>query len=297
MRRSALFLFLAFAVFALSFVLAERRSKRPGKQGEAQQLGAFPLFSPAKFTLKNLPFTVVIVGFNNGATVEKTLGSVLAQVYENYRLIYIDDASDDGSSDLARECISQSDPVTRASFVQNEKRLGDLANLYRAVQTCQDDEVIVVLSGEDWLAHEWVLARLNAYYADPNLWISMAQSIDFPTYQLGSFQHLQSNTPRLDFSGCPQLKSFYAGLFKKIRKSDFVSGGDFLSASSELAYMTPMLEMGKEHLHLIPEVLSIHNCNAIHKEEREVQLRYEALIRSIEPYRSLTVLREIPWDD
>lgn len=154
---------------------------------------------------------------------------------------------------------------------------------------------MVVLQGEDWLAHEWVLQRLNAYYADPDLWLGLAQSIDFPTYQLGPPQDLRPL--RTQSSIGPHLKTFYAGLFKRIRESDFVYSGAFLPACAELAYMTPMLEMGKDHVQFIPEVLSINNRLSIQKQERELQLRCEKFVRSLDPYPPLTALQVTPCGD
>lgn len=292
MKQLVLFLFLAFAVFAGAFTAARAYDQR---QDESKKYSVLNTFAPASYVLKNRPFTIVIVGYNNGATVEKTLSSVFSQNYENYRIIYIDDASDNGSYDLARDRIYESDRLPQVTLVHNEDHLGDLANIYRAVQTCQDDEIVVVLQGEDWLAHEWVLQRLNAYYADPDLWLGLAQSIDFPTYQLAPPQDLSPH--RTQSSIGSHLKTFYASLFKKIRESDFIYSGTFLPACAELAYMTPMLEMGKHHVQFIPEVLSINNRLSIQKQERELQLRCEKFVRSLDPYPPLTALQVIQCGD
>ena len=142
-------------------------------------------FRPAQYPCQNRSFVIFICGFNNGAFLEKTLRSVFSQVYDNYRLIYIDDASTDGSFELARDCISQSGYSSRATFVHNDQRLGLLANLVRAVQVCKDQEIVILLHGQDWLAHEWVLERLNQYYADPDLWLTYGQYREFPVVSIG----------------------------------------------------------------------------------------------------------------
>jgi glycosyltransferase involved in cell wall biosynthesis len=291
MRQLIFFLFLAFGVFVCAFTARRVYEEKVQAQIENSITGSF---APAPFALKNHPFTILVVGQNNGATIEKTLRSIFSQNYENYRLIYIDDASDDGSFDLARDEIYASDRLTSTTLIQNEKRLGILANIVRAVQSCQDEEIVVVLNGEDWLAHEWVLQRLNAYYADPDLWISLGQSIDFPSYQLIPIYEIKDQTFRAQPICISHLKSFYAGLFKKIRPSDFVYSGTFLPACAELAYMTPMLEMGKAHFYFVPEVLSVNNRQAIYKEEREVQLQCEKFIRSLDPYPALTAFQVAP---
>ncbi|MDE3047842.1 MAG: glycosyltransferase family 2 protein, partial [Verrucomicrobiota bacterium] len=240
-----LFLGLAVFVFAASFFAARWLDMRKSAPEEIEEAA----LAAAPYPLKLRSFTLVIVGRNNGASVEKTLHSVFSQVYDNYRLVYIEDCSDEGSFEVARDAIYASEYLTQVTLVHNEEKLGLLANIYRAVKACPDDEIVVILDGEDFLAHEWVLQRLNAYYEDPNIWITLAQGIDYPSYQLAPMCEIKEGRQlqRLQF----HLKSFYAALFKKVRDTDFVYGGTFLPVSAELAYMAPMLEMGKDHYQFI----------------------------------------------
>ena len=289
MKKIVLFLFLLAAVFIGSFVAARKFDRKEAPPGQMEPENRF---KPVSFALKNHPFTIVIAGFNNGSSVAKTLASVFSQNYENYRVVYIDDASDDGSFELARDLIYDSDHLLQVTLVRNEERLGQLANVFRAVQTCQEDEIVAVLQGEDWLAHEWVLQQLNAYYADPDLWLTYGQYRDFPTYQLGSCHELQEKIRVQPFPSS-HLKTFYAGLFKKIREADFICSGKFLPTCSDLAYMIPMLEMAGEHSHFIPEIFYIRNGQAVDKEDRELQMRYEKFVRALDPYAPLAALFQV----
>lgn len=282
MKKSAFYFFLILCAFIGAYLGAPYIEL---KRQEAQEDCSF---SPASFVLKERPFTVVIVGRNNGGVVEKTLSSVLFQSYENFRLIYIDDFSDDGSFEVARDVVYASECLARVSLIRNEERLGNLANLYRAVLSCPDDEMIVILESDQSFAHEWVLQRLNAYYEDPNLWVALAQGINYPSFDLAP-SDLKEGRELQGLSS--HLKTFSAALFKKIRESDLVYSGSFLPAATELAYMTPMLEMGKEHFHFIPEVLSVNNKEIPKQEDRQLVLRCEKYIRSLDPYPQMTSLR------
>ncbi len=293
MKKLLLFLFSLGIVFMGSFAAANRLGPLLKEKERASSL-AKNHFKPSQFPLKNNPFAIVVVGYNNGATVAKTLASVFSQKYENYRLIYIDDASNDGSFDLARDLIYESEQIAQVTLVQNERRLGTLANIARAVDTCQNEEIVVILQGEDWLAHEWVLQRLNGYYADPDLWLTYGQYMDFPTYKKGICREYRENRFRTQPFFASHLKTFYAALFKKIRQADFIYSGQFFPACSDMAYMIPMLEMGKDHYHLIPEVLYISNSQTVGKEDREMQLRCEKFIRALDPYSSLSSIEVIP---
>lgn len=252
-------------------------------------------FRLAPYPCQSRSFVIFICGFNNGAFLEKTLRSVFSQVYDNYRLIYIDDASTDGSYELARDCISRSGYSSRAAFVHNDQKLGLLANLVRAVQGCKDQEIVILLHGQDWLAHEWVLERLNQYYADPDLWLTYGQYREFPSYRLGNdrnYQQSEWKSIRQSSLISHHLPSFYAALFKRIKESDLLFQGAFLPECGELAVMLPMLESARDHFQFVSEILSISNQRACDLENRDSQIRCERYIRSLKPYSPLTALNE-----
>lgn len=288
MKKFLLFLFLFGFVFAASFFLARYLDlSQPIEKKESPPQSS----QPSSFVLKNHPFVIVIVGYNNGASAAKTLSSVFFQKYENYRVIYIDDASSDGSYDFCRDIIYDSSELGRFTIVRNEARLGTLANICRAVQTCADEEIVVLMQGEDRLAHEWVLERLNAYYADPDLWLTYGQYCDYPTYQMGICHGYKERLFRHQPFFASHLKTFYAALFKKVREADFIYQGKFLPACADMAIMVPMLEMAKDHFRFIPEVLYIANRESRQKEDREMQMRCEKVIRALDSYPSLTTLQ------
>jgi hypothetical protein len=284
MKKSFLFLFSLGIVFAVSFLGSSLwEGKSLERQKSLQNL-------PSPFTLKNQSFTIVIIGHNNGASVAKTLSSVFSQNYENYRVVYIDDYSDDGSYDLAHDLIYDSGELMRVTLVQNQERLGELANLVRAVQGCQDDEIVVVLQGEDRFSHEWVLQRLNAYYADPDTWMTLAQYCNYPSFEKGDRLEMGRGVYRGKWAATPHLKSFYASLFKKVRESDFSSGGKMLPEILSLAYIIPMVEMAGTRAHFIDEVLYIHNTQVASDEVQVDRPCVERFIGALTPYPELSSL-------
>jgi len=235
-------------------------------------------FQPTLYPTVNRSFAVVIIGRNNGAFVEKTLKSVFSQNYLEFRVFYIDNGSDDGSFDLARDLIRESGQEMRVTMLQNEEPLSLPANLNRVVDTCSDPEIIVVVKGEDWLAHEWVLSRLNQYYANPDLWLSFGQYRQYPDYSLGISQPLaEDQLIRHQPFNASHLQTFYAGLFRQIQTLD-------LLYSTEFAYMAPMLEMAKAHTAFIPEIFYIENRAAISQEDWDVAAAAEKSVRALKAY-------------
>jgi glycosyltransferase involved in cell wall biosynthesis len=87
--------------------------------------------------------SVCVPTYNGAAFLEETLRSVLAQTYDDFELVVVDDASDDASVEIARALDDE-----RIRVVVNDSRFGAAANFARAISLargpyvkllCQDD--------------------------------------------------------------------------------------------------------------------------------------------------------------
>ena len=132
MVRFLSFLFLYTAIFTATFFTARYLHLLAPKIP--------PASLPASYTLQNLPLCIIVVNHNNGAFAQKTLQSLFSQNYDNCRLIYVDDASNDGSFELSRDLIFENARM-KFDIVQNEKRIGPVASLMKAVKACDDEEI------------------------------------------------------------------------------------------------------------------------------------------------------------
>ena len=247
------------------------------------------------------PMVVVIPSFNNRDWYELNLESVLQQNYRNFRVIYIDDHSTDGTGELVREYLRKNDWEERVHLIHNSERMGALYNIYHAVWSCDPEEIIVTVDGDDWLFHENVLKRLNQIYADPDVWMTYGQYIEFPDGGAGHCQMIpphviENNSYRSYAWVSSHLRTFYASLFHLIAYDDFLFQGEFYSAAWDLAFMFPLLEMSSSHFRFIPDVFYVYNqASPIndYKLRRELQLFYEQVIRSMIPYETI----ETPFGD
>ena len=262
------------------------------------------LFSFIEVTANNLeerPIAVVIPSYNNADWHLNNLSSVLKQEYENYRVIYLDDASPDGTGQLVSKYLSENDTRNKVTLIRNTERVGSMANIYRAVWMCHPSEIIVTVDGDDWLSHEFVLQRINEAYADPNVWMTYGQ---FDTYPQGHGFGAQP-LPQWVIEGgsfrsydwvTTHLRTFYAGLFQKINKEDLLYEGKFFPVTWDLGFMFPMLEMSRAHGRFIPEVLYIYNIATPLNDNKlrlELQQKLETFIRKKEPYAQITSLFHI----
>lgn len=251
-----LFLLLAFA----SNPLFQKVRKKTLAFWDARDLN---IASLPKECVKKHSFVVVIPSYNNALYAKQNLESVLFQNYTNFRIIYINDASIDGTGEIAKEILAKSSvPV---EYIENEKNKGALANIYSAVFTCKNEEIVVVLDGDDFFAHFDVLARLNHYYQHPDVWMAYSQHLETKGSKLGisrpvSRRLLKAGKSREIYPFVfSHLRSFYAGLFKKIPLDRLLHHGRFFDVACDCAIFFPMLDLAREHAFYLPEVLCHYN--------------------------------------
>lgn len=245
------------------------------------------------------PIVVIIPSYNNIGWYEGNLASVCFQDYDNYRIIYIDDASTDGTADAVQAYIDNYDLADRVTLIRNTTNRGALANIYYAVHSCADHEIIVLLDGDDRLKHTRVLQRVNQAYAD-DVWLTYGQFERHPQGDIGYCTDIPAdiitrNSFRTYTWVTSHLRTFYAKLFKQINKKDLILDNEFMRVTWDRAIMLPMLEMAGERIRCIPEVLYIYNeANPLNdfKLYLKKQLFYERIIHSMSAYARLTNLFE-----
>lgn len=241
-QASVVFFLFAFFFFSVANVLG---GENPPNQNEKE-------------------IVVVIPSYNNKDWFKKNLDSVFQQSHDNFRVIYIDDASPDGTGDLVKKYIKEKKQKNRVTLIQNKKRLGALANTFQAAWLCQPHEIIAILDGDDWFYNENVLQKLNSLYSNPQVWVTYGQFVYYPCGTPGwAAQVPQDVIQNNGFREYPwvttALRTFYAGLFQKIKKEDLLYNGDFFQMAGDLAYMWPIVEMAGIHSRFIPDVLYVYN--------------------------------------
>lgn len=210
-------------------------------------------------------FVIVIPSYNNKDWYNKNLDSVLSQKYDNYRVIYTDDVSLDGTADLVEKYLKKHKKGNTVKFIKNKKRVGAMENLYNMIHSCDDNEVIITVDGDDWLAHPNVLTRLNDIYSNPNVWVTYGQYRSWPDNRIGCSiqipQHVIQNSSYRRFRWCSShLRTFYAWIFKKIKKEDFLDkSGKFFATAWDLGIYFPLLEMAGQRAKFLNDILYIYN--------------------------------------
>ncbi len=211
-------------------------------------------------------FVIVIASYNNSKWYKYNLNSVFSQTYPNYRIIYIDDCSPDHTYNLVKKYVEDKNFFDKIILIQNQKRVGALANHYKAIEMCDNNEIIVCLDGDDWFANDDVLEYLAKVYNDPSIWLTYSQFRNWPSGQLGWSEDIpkeviEKNEFRKFGFISPQLRTYYAWLAKLVKLEDlkWEKTNDFFPVAGDVALMFPMLEMAGKHFKFIPRVLCQRN--------------------------------------
>jgi glycosyltransferase involved in cell wall biosynthesis len=270
------------------------------------------------------PIVILTPSYNNAKWFETYINSILIQDYKKYRIIYLDDKSTDGMGDtiekylvthgidhsiihfddsfstdtntIVEEFIKQVNSDKHFfTFVRNVNRCGALENIYRAVYSCEENEIVATIDGDDCLApRRDVLKQLNKVYSSGKIWFTHGTLMEYPSGNVTwnepiSPIYIQYNAIR-DFKCPSHLRTFYAWIFKKIKLEDFLYEGKFLSMAWDMAIMFPIAEMsGKRHA-FIKEVNYYYNmANPINdnKVNADLQNKLDQYIRKKERYKPL----------
>lgn len=207
-------------------------------------------------------FVVVVPVYNAEQYIAKCIISVLSQDYDNYTLIIVNDYSTDKTHGIICKLLEK----YNFSYVLNGRRVGSaLANFIKGkdLVSGSDQDILAILDGDDSLAHDSVLSRLNKVYQDANVWLTYGQ-FEPLSGDYHNFCKPIPNTRTYRKDGvwlASHLKSFRRWLFDKIKDEDLRdSDGEYYKIVGDAAYFYPMIEMaGKKHIQFIPEVLYMYN--------------------------------------
>lgn len=215
----------------------------------------------------NVHLKVIIPSYNSVKWLRKTLNSVKKQSYQNYEVCVIDDASTQAGQ---REIIQEFAEKHGWKAIFREKNQGALANIIDGIKhlSPQDEDVIILLDGDDWLYDKSVFSKIAKSYREEPITMTYGQFITYPRWQLGLCTPLSDELlAKKNFRQVPfafsHLRTFKHKVWKRIREEDFKdASGSYFKTAWDLAIMYPLLEMtGGESCKFINEILYVYNMD------------------------------------
>lgn len=218
-------------------------------------------------------FKVIITCRNVERWINYSIKSLLKQKYKNWSGIVIDDCSTDRTYSILEGLTKSSNKITLVRNSQRKKVLCNIIMGIRKLDPC-DEDVVVILDGDDWLARPNILSYLADIYANNEIWLTWGSyvnhngknpnlSADYSKIARGVWAR---NAPedwnvRKDWR-YSHLRTCKYFLWKNIKDKDFrlKATGEYYPTAPDLAAMYPMLEMaGPLHCKFIPKVMYVYN--------------------------------------
>lgn len=234
----------------------------------------------------NNRFVFIVPFYNVRDFISDCYQSILAQQYDNYIAIFCDDLSNDGTSDL----IPENDKFIKRTSPARTTALQNIHDNIIKSDFLEDEDIIVILDGDDLLINDQVLNTLNAIYNINKPLLTYGQYI-FPNGQIG---HCYAYT-REEFSRLRELdwrashlRTFKYKLYKEIQNQDSNydcfkdSNGEFYKSCYDVAIMHPLLEIAgydRVYFNQIPLYYyrihqnNDHNLNASLQKSIEIEIR------------------------
>jgi len=167
-------------------------------------------------------FVIISPFYNAGSFLEGCVNSILTQKYSNFKVIFIDDASTDGCTDV--EWFKNLKFDSRVISIKNSVNLTALENIHNCIMNyCNPNDIVCLVDGDDKLSNRNVLSHLNEEYKKYDPWClygsskwSDGRSCISRPYTENDFK----NNIRLAPLKISHLRTFRASFYQKIKEQD-----------------------------------------------------------------------------
>jgi glycosyltransferase involved in cell wall biosynthesis len=207
------------------------------------------IFAPLEH---NNPLCIIIPAYNNASNYRALFDSIYCQNKSNYRIIYTDDCSTDGSLNEVTDYVDQIKQNSRTLILKQIVRQRQCAGRYIGYHMAFDDEIILMVDGDDQLAdHTFEIINnvydnnhiVCTYGGHSNRYVGTVDPLirgngQFPRHiiEKKDYRYFEFITGH--------LRTGYAKLFKSIRLTDLLDhNNQFLHILTDCAEMIPVLEM------------------------------------------------------
>jgi glycosyltransferase involved in cell wall biosynthesis len=247
--------------------------------------------------MKNHHFKIIVCCYNVEKWITANIKSIKKQTHENFHCIIVDAVSSDKTVEKARELIKGD---ARFEVVCNEKRKFALQNIYEMAHYSKpdDEDIITTVDGDDWLADETALEKVNkCYNENEEIVLTYGNYIFYPE---GSQSELRAYPEDIienaDYRKykwlASHLRTYKYKLFKNIKKDDLIASWNekFYDMAYDMPLMYPMLEMSAGKWKFMSDILYTYNVvNPLNENKVDIPAIYrvENEVRNKKKYEPL----------
>lgn len=206
------------------------------------------------------PMIVIIPSYNNIQIFEDTLRSVFDQNYRHFRIIFVDDCSDSHHKynglrevDAVRSYVLKEKQNLRTIVVSQHVRQRQGAGRYIGYHMAYDDEIVILLDGDDRMHNDDVMNSISQNYIEKCIGASYGSYVDMidnivQTKIKGTTEFPRNVILNRSYRShryiSVHLRTAFAKLFKTIRLIDLLDNNDkFFHIMTDFAEMLPVHEM------------------------------------------------------
>ena len=223
--------------------------------------------------------------YNCDKYLERCLNSIKYQNYKSWICYLLNDLSTDNSKQIAEKyCYEDS----RFVLVDNDKKYYQPGNYDQILRSnlVKDDDIVVEVDGDDWLATPEAFSKIVAKHAEG--FLITHGSFTHSDGRPGFSKPFSVDQLRVSIANATHLRSWRAKLWKNIEVTDLFVNGWYAETAGDVFFMIPMLEMaGDDRIYHMEDILYIYNeSNPIndHKVNLHKQLIYANIGRSRNRY-------------
>ena len=251
---------------------------------------------PSVGLVEHYRFHIVVPFYNCEQWIGKCINSLKRQHHSDFKCTLIDDMSTDDSYNKALKAIGRDH---RFNLIRNTEKRYALGNIAHALESpiCQENDVVVLLDGDDWLSSSNSLKRVCQEYDNKDCLLTYGSYVYFPNGQRGvepseySQEVIKNNTFRQDQWRASHLRTFRHHLWKHLNHDDLKDEtGDYFKMTYDQAIMLPLLELAGDRSSFIPDTLHTYNKSNplnIDKNKAQEQSQLAQRIRSKKAYTRL----------
>ena len=126
------------------------------------------VYNISRYNKNQLRFCLIVPSYNNveSQLYLRNLDSIFMQDYQNYHVVYIDDASKDHTGQFVKDYVKKkSIPEDKIKVYINQDNKKALHNIYEGIHNyCPDGEIVGLIDGDDSLVGRKVFQLFNAVY-------------------------------------------------------------------------------------------------------------------------------------
>ncbi len=212
-------------------------------------------------------FVVVCPMFNASGTLPTLLHSLCGQSYPNWRLILIDDVSNEDEYELERQTVTQFQCMLGGRYSKqievhsNNVKQWEVANVLKGISMCEPDDIICRIDADDWVTELDGLMILNAAYNQfecdclwtMHRWGFSDKNISGPMVPLADpYKHPWVSS---------HLKTFRKHLLNGVPYENFTNmNGDLVQRAGDQSLYLPVLYNAKKRVFL-PRVFYHYSIN------------------------------------